>query len=47
MYLQNEAKFFNFPYADLQTQAGYQQMDNRFIGLIFSVFHTDRKSKVS
>jgi len=31
---------------DLQTQAGYQQMDNRFIGLIFSVYNEDKKSKV-
>ncbi|KAL7641269.1 UNVERIFIED_CONTAM: hypothetical protein RMT77_008407 [Armadillidium vulgare] len=27
---------------DLQTQAGYQQMDERFIGLIFSVYNEDK-----
>ncbi|XP_045602240.1 lys-63-specific deubiquitinase BRCC36 [Procambarus clarkii] len=31
---------------DLQTQAGYQQMDSRFIGLIFSVYNEDKKTKV-
>ncbi|XP_076055594.1 lys-63-specific deubiquitinase BRCC36-like isoform X2 [Oratosquilla oratoria] len=31
---------------DLQTQAGYQQMDHRFIGLIFSVYNEDKKTKV-
>lgn len=33
-------------YTDLQTQAGYQQMDSRFIGLIFSVYNEDKKTKV-
>ncbi|XP_064096832.1 lys-63-specific deubiquitinase BRCC36-like isoform X2 [Macrobrachium nipponense] len=31
---------------DLQTQAGYQQMDNRFVGLIFSVYNEDPKTKM-
>ncbi|XP_050696092.1 lys-63-specific deubiquitinase BRCC36-like isoform X2 [Eriocheir sinensis] len=31
---------------DLQTQAGYQQMDSHFIGLIFSVYNDDKKTKV-
>ncbi|KAG0726081.1 Lys-63-specific deubiquitinase BRCC36 [Chionoecetes opilio] len=31
---------------DLQTQAGYQQMDSHFIGLIFSVYNEDKKSKI-
>lgn len=31
---------------DLQTQAGYQQMDNRFVGLIFSVYNEDQKTKM-
>ncbi|XP_045114504.1 lys-63-specific deubiquitinase BRCC36-like isoform X2 [Portunus trituberculatus] len=31
---------------DLQTQAGYQQMDSHFIGLIFSVYNEDKKTKI-
>lgn len=34
------------PFPDLQTQAGYQQMDSHFIGLIFSVYNEDKKTKV-
>lgn len=32
-------------HVDLRTQASYQMMDNRFIGVIFSVFNVD-KTKV-
>ncbi|KAF2352475.1 JAB1/MPN/MOV34 metalloenzyme domain [Trinorchestia longiramus] len=31
---------------DLHTQMGYQQMDHRFVGIIFSVFNKSESSKV-
>lgn len=37
-----------FPHTiDVHTQANYQQMDEGFIGLIFSVFNEDKSTKVS
>ena len=35
-----------FLVADIRTQASYQLMDERFFGLIFSVFNEDKTTKV-
>jgi len=32
-------------HVDIRTQAGYQTMDNQFVGLIFSVFWSDKANK--
>lgn len=32
---------------DVRTQAMYQMMDERFVGLIFSLFNEDKQTKVS
>jgi len=33
-------------HVDIRTQAGYQTMDNQFVGLIFSVFWSDKANKI-